>query len=226
MSRTHSGDVALRGELLSLEPYPVEQPDHEDGARKFVLEIKDEAASKTLLASLPLLERLLLEKSVQVRERRLEQMVDFMTEQMVVPSDTDLKMAKRLAARHAKTLNDFGFYTAEQLAEANGSQAATRTALVDNWRKRRQVFAVPHPQKTARDRDVYPAFQFKDHKPIKAVQAVIKAFGEHKAPWKLAMWFTSNNGWLPNSAKPVELLISNARAVIDAAQRDSAEHAV
>jgi hypothetical protein len=75
----------------------------------------------------------------------------------------------------------------------------------DNWRKRRQVFAVPHPDKTARERDIYPAFQFEDGKPIKAVQEVIEAFGGRKAPWKLALWFTSNNGLLPGSAPPVDL---------------------
>jgi hypothetical protein len=94
---------------------------------------------------------------------------------------------------------------------------------VDNWRKRRQVFAVPHPDKSARERDVYPAFQFEDHKPIKAVQAVLEAFGDRRAPWKLALWFTSNNGWLPGSARPVDLLASDPQAVIEAAQRDAQE---
>ncbi len=92
----------------------------------------------------------------------------------------------------------------------------------DNWRKRRQVFALPHPEKAARGRDVYSAFQFVDHKPIKAIYAIREAFGDAKAPWKLALWFTSNNGWLPRSARPVDLLESNPQAVIDAARRDAA----
>jgi len=80
--------------------------------------------------------------------------------------------------------------SAEQLADANRSQAANRAALADNWRKRRQVFAVPHPDKAARERDIYPAFQFENGKPIKAVQEVLEAFGGRKAPWKLALWFS------------------------------------
>jgi hypothetical protein len=94
--------------------------------------------------------------------------------------------------------------------------------MADNWRKRRQVFAVPHPDKAARERDVFPAFQFVGHKPIRAVQSVLDAFGDRKTPWKLALWFTSNNGWLPDSARPVDLLASNPQAVIEAAQRDAA----
>jgi hypothetical protein len=130
-------------------------------------------------------------------------------------------MAQRLAQRHARILNEFGFFSAEQLADANGSQASNRAALADNWRKRRQVFAVPHPDKAARERDIYPAFQFENGKPIKAVQEVLEAFGGRKAPWKLAPWFTSNNGGLAGSARPVDLLITDPLAVIDAARRDA-----
>ena len=217
MSKT---DLAT-GDVLSLEPYAA-GPAGQGGARKFVLEVRDEAVSQVLLASLPMLERALLEKTAQARERRIEAVVDFMAGQMVLPSGIDQEMAQRLARRHARVLNEFGYFTAEQLAQANRSQASSRSALADNWRKRRLVFAVPHPDKSARERDVYPAFQFEEHKPIKAVQAVLEAFGDRRAPWKLALWFTSNNGWLPGSARPVDLLASDPQAVIEAARHDAA----
>lgn len=51
---------------------------------------------------------------------------------------------------------------------------------------------------------------------------MLEAFGEHKAPWKIALWFTSNNGWLPGQARPVDLLQSAPEAVVQAAQRDMA----
>ena len=145
-----------------------------------------------------------------------------MAGQMVVPSQVDTRMAQRVAARHARVLNEFGFATAEHLADANRSRAGNRNALADNWKKRRQVFAVRHRDKSGRLREVFPLFQFEDHKPIKAVQSVLEAFGEHKTPWKLALWFTSNNGWLPGQARPVDLLESAADAVIQAAVRDAA----
>jgi len=187
----------------------------------FVLEVTDETASKTLLASLPLLDRLLTEKVAAVRERRMEEMVDFMTARMIAPSAADLEMVQRLAIRHARILNEFGYFTSEQLADANGSQASNRLALADNWRKRRQVFAVPHPDKAARERDIYPAFQFDNGKPIKAVQEILNAFDGRKAPWKLALWFTSNNGALPGSARPVDLLASDPQTVVQAAWHDA-----
>ena len=212
--------ATLQGALLSVQPYR-DDPKQGGLGCTFLLEIKDPAASSMLLASLSMLDRLLVEKMAAVRERHMEEVVDFMTERMLVPSAVELDMAQRLATRHARVLNEFGHFTAEQLADANRSQASNRAALADNWRKRRQVFAVPHPDKTARERDVYPAFQFEDHKPIRAVHDVLQAFGAHKAPWKLALWFTSNNGWLPGSARPVDLLATDPQAVIGAARRDA-----
>lgn len=211
----------LQGEVFTVQPYHSDRGHGPRAGRAFVLEVADEAALSTLLASLPLLDRLLGEKIAAVRERRMEEMVDFMAARMLAPSVVELEMAQRLAHRHARILNEFGYFSAEQLADANGSQASNRAALADNWRKRHQVFAVSHPDKTARERDVYPAFQFEDGKPIKAVQQVLEAFGGHKAAWKLALWFTSNNGWLTGSARPVDLLDSDPQSVVAAARRDA-----
>ena len=209
----------MLGDVFTVQPYDRGRRPHP--GRAFVLEVADEAASNTLLASLPLFDRLLAEKIAAVREQRLEEMVDFIAARMLAPRDIDLEMAQRLASRHARILNEFGFFTAEQLADANGSRASNRAALADNWRKRHQVFAVPHPDKAARERDVYPAFQFEDGKPIKSVQKVLEIFGGRKAPWKLALWFTSNNGWLRDSARPVDLLTIDPQAVIEAARREA-----
>jgi hypothetical protein len=52
-------------------------------------------------------QRLLWEKTSEVREQELEALVDFMAGQMVVPSAVDTQMAQRLAARHARVLNEF-----------------------------------------------------------------------------------------------------------------------
>ena len=190
--------------------------------RSYLVQVHSDAMSRVLESVMPMLDRLLSQKTAQVREQKLEQLVDFIAGQMVVPSQVDTRMAQRVAARHARVLNEFGFATAEQLADANRSRAGNRNALADNWKKRRQVFAVRHREKSGRLREVFPLFQFEDHKPIKAVQAVLVAFGENKTPWKLALWFTSNNGWLPGQARPVDLLESAPDAVVQAARREAA----
>ena len=226
---------ALLGNVLSFQPLPpgrgdalrAFEPASDSGkaAHAYLVEVRGDAMSRILEAIVPVLDRLLQEKTVQVRERKLEDLVDFIAGQMVVPSAVDVAMAQRLALRRARVIEEFGCMTAEQLAEANRSRAANRHALADNWKKRRQVFAVRHRDASGRPRDVFPLFQFEDHRPIKAVQGVLEAFGDRKAPWKLALWFTSNNGWLPGQARPVDLLASAPDAVVQAAHRDAAESA-
>ena len=228
-----SPQAALRGSVLSFEPWTPRAaqarsaagPAQRTPGHAYLVQVHSDAMSLILEAVMPVLDLLLAEKSAEVRERKLEELVDFVAGQMVVPSRVDTKMAQRVAARYARVLNEFGFVTAEQLAEANQSRAGNRNALADNWKKRRQVFAVRHRDASGRTREVFPLFQFEDHKPVKAVRSVIEAFGERKAPWKLALWFTSNNGWLPGQARPVDLLESNPGAVTQAARHDAAEGA-
>ncbi|HMO48960.1 MAG TPA: hypothetical protein PKB14_23425 [Rubrivivax sp.] len=216
----------LQGDALTVQPYRDHRGRLLRGGRAFVVKVADEAASNTLLASLPLLDRLLTEKIAAARRRRMEELVDFMAARMLAPSAVETEMAQRLARRRARILDDIGCFTAEQLADANGSRSTIRAALALAWRKRRRVFAVPHPDKAARRGDVYPAFQFEGGKPIKAVQDVLEAFGGRKAPWNVALWFTSSNGALPDSARPADLLIGNPNAVARAAGRDAEGSAV
>lgn len=214
------------GELFSWHPIDGARTGPGVSARSFRLEVADDVASRALQATLPLLGRILTEKLASAREHQLEEMVDFLAARLVTPSPTELDMAQRLAHRHARVLNEFGYLTAEQLAQANHSRAGNRAALADNWKKRRRVFAVPHPDRALRERDVYPAFQFEDGKPLAVVQQVLDAFGGRKSPWKLALWFTSANGWLPDSARPVDLLTQDPAAVAEAARRDAQDSAV
>ena len=225
-----SPQTALHGGVLSFESWKPgaarvrdrTEPAPGKSGHSYLVQVHSDAMAQVLEAVMPMLDRLLSQKTAEVRERKLEDMVDFIAGQMVVPSRVDTKMAQRIAARHARVLNEFGFVTAEQLADANQSRAGNRNALADNWKKRRQVFAVRHRDESGQPREVFPLFQFEDHKPIKVVQSVLEVFGEHKAPWKLALWFTSNNGWLPGQARPVDLLESAPEAVLQAAKRDAA----
>lgn len=210
----------MQGDLLTVQAYE-KAPEHKAQGRTFVVQVASDAASSTLLASLPVLDRILTEKVAAVRKRKLAEMVDFMATRMLQPSAVETRMAQRLAERHARVLDEFGFYSAEELAKLGGSNAKNRAALADNWRRRGQVFAVPHPDQATHAGDVFPAFQFKEGKPIKGVQQVLEAFSGRKTQWKLALWFTSNNGLLPESARPVDLLVTDPNAVAQAAREDA-----
>ncbi|MFA7665158.1 MAG: hypothetical protein WCY32_03470 [Burkholderiaceae bacterium] len=50
---------------------------------------------------------------------------------MLTPSAVDLAMAQRRVGRHARILNEFGYYTAGQLADASDPQAVVEAARSD-----------------------------------------------------------------------------------------------
>ena len=105
----HTVSLALEGDVLTVQPYALEGARRARPGQAFLLEVSDESASRTLLASLPLLDRLLAEKIASVRQRRLEEMVDFMAARMLAPSVVEQEMAQRIASRHARLLNEFGY---------------------------------------------------------------------------------------------------------------------
>jgi hypothetical protein len=187
---------------------------------EYLIGVSDEQASRVLENVLPFLGQLLSEKTAEVRDKLLEELVEFMAGKLVKPSDADTQMAQRLAARRARILNEFGFITAEALAEKNHSKSTNRCALTDNWKKRRQVFSVSHRDASGKTQDVFPLFQFDDCKPIRAIQAVLEVFAGKRTPWKIAFWFTASNGWLPDQARPIDLLESNLGEVVKAAERE------
>lgn len=131
-------------------------------------------------------------------------------------SMNEAQMAQRVAIARATILEEFGYFTREQLAKH--SRARDPRGLIDTWRSRGKVFAVSLPQSTAKDADVYLSFQFSEGKPLPIIGSVIRIFGKSLNGWEMAHWFTSGNSMLPDSSRPVDLLES-APADVEAAAR-------
>lgn len=128
----------------------------------------------------------------------------------------------RNARARAEFVRDYGLWTAEQLADALGSTSANRSATASTLKRRGKIFPVRYD-----DRDQYPRFQFdlEEGKPHPVIAGVLKRFGRKLQGWQIALWFVSNNGWLPGDAKPVDLLATAPDAVLEAAGRQVAERA-
>lgn len=194
------------------------------GMRSFIVHMPDDKSSERFAAALPSLRRRFDEEADNLREQRLNEAIRFFAREMIAgPSVSEMRMTARLGQRYARILDEFGFYTAAQLAQLAGSRARNRTAMADNWRRRGQVFSVPHPDEAAGFGDVYPGFQFDaSHKPLPVIRRVLQAFNGGRLAWKLALWFTSNNGMLPDGARPVDLIQQDAdEAIVRAAEYDA-----
>ena len=196
-----------------------------EGVRSFIIDMADDETADSFVASLPLLRKRFVEEAAALRDRRVAEAIAFFTREMLgQPSAAQMRMAQRLGTRRARVLDEFNFYTAEQLADRSGSRAKNRSATADNWRRRGQVFAVPNPDQPGSG-DIFPGFQFdRDYKPLPVIRRVLSAFGPDKAPWTLALWFTSNNGMIPGGARPVDFLQGDqeaADAIVRAAEYDA-----
>lgn len=212
---------AILGNVLTFQSWPLGQKGGQtshvrqdiQSAHEYLIGVNSDQSAQVLETLLPFLDHLLVEKTEKIREKKLEDLVEFMAGQLVSPSAVDTQMTHRLASRRARILNEYGYMTAEELADKNNSRSANRSALADNWKKRHQVFSVSHRDDTGKTREVFPLFQCEDYKPIKAIQSVLDVFSDKKSPWKIAYWFVSNNGWLPNQARPGKMGASYPSAV-------------
>ena len=80
------------------------------------------------------------------------------------------------------------------------------------WKREGRVFAVHDGEK-----DLFPAFQFADGKPLPVIKKILEALPDYLSPWQTAFWFESGNGWL--GGKTPRECLKNESKVIDAAEQ-------
>jgi hypothetical protein len=135
-----------------------------------------------------------------------------------VPSQAKVLQARRNAEARLELLREFGYLTAEQIAEGR-SKAANRSALAGRWRKEGRIIGVEW-----KGRNLFPGFQFDEQgAPLPAVADVLGALPRDRmSDWEVALWFTAANGWL-SGARPVDLLTADKAAAIAGAAAQLAE---
>ena len=116
-------------------------------------------------------------------------------------ADIDREIARKNAELRAKYLRTTELYTAEDI---QGPSA--------KWKREGRVFAIQHDGK-----DLFPAFQFADGKPLPIIKKILEALPDYLTPWQTAFWFESGNGWL--GGKTPQECLKNESKVIDAAEQ-------
>jgi hypothetical protein len=131
-----------------------------------------------------------------------------------IPSRAAVLQARRNAEARMELLREFGFLTAEEIAEGR-SRAANRSAMAGRWRSEGRIFSVEW-----KGRALYPGFQSDEQgAPLPIVARVLAALPRDRmSEWEVALWWTSANGWL-SGARPVDRIHDpEQRPLIDAAQ--------
>ena len=130
-----------------------------------------------------------------VSEATIEKMVDALVEtqdpiaQVSAAIDADNARARHRFIGEVKTL------TAEEVASSFGSTARNRHQTASRWKADRRIFSVPW-----QSLERFPAFQFKEGKPVPVIADVLGALPARMTAWETAFWFVSTNGWLDGAA--------------------------
>lgn len=119
-------------------------------------------------------------------DERFDDVVDKLLPDTGVPEPAWLDQARRNAELRKQFMDTHGALTAEQVADATGSQATNRRQAAYRLAKAGKLFAVDwHGAK------VYPAFQFDPHtgQVRPQIAEVLAALPDGLDGWELALWF-------------------------------------
>jgi len=115
----------------------------------------------------------------------------------------------------AQTVSDigteFGYLTANDVADRAQAQSKNRAATASRWRKDHRIVGV-----LVKGEWRYPAFQFgPDGQPLQVIREIYRAYGD-TTPQGLMVWLVAASGWL-DGQRPVDLLESDPDLVVAAA---------
>jgi hypothetical protein len=152
------------------------------------------------------------------QQRTLEQLVEALTPQHEPPAPAALLQARRNAQARKQLLDEFGALKAVEVADLAGSTAGNRSATANRWRHEGRIFGVRY-----QDGVYYPGFQFADDgRPLPAIRDVLAVLiPAGLSPWEIALWFATRTSAL-DDRRPVDLLVDDPHAVIDAARHEVA----
>ncbi len=117
------------------------------------------------------------------------------------------------AAARIRFMENVPCLTSAQLAEQVGHGAKNKSQTASRWKAEHRAFSVPW-----RGREAYPAFQFRDGRPLPGVAKALEALPDGMTPWQIAFWFVSSNPWLDGKA-PYTML-ADVDAVVQAARQE------
>ena len=151
---------------------------------------------------------------VEDPKARSEKRIDAMVEDLLKDeeyADIDLEIERDNAELRATYLRTTKLYTAKDIREQVAKKPKNPSEPSSRWKREGRVFAIQHDGK-----DMFPAFQFADGKPLPIIKKILDVLPDYLSPWQTAFWFESGNGWL--GGKTPRECLKNESKVIDAAE--------
>ena len=130
-----------------------------------------------------------------ISERNIERLVEVLAETHDPMARVNAEIDTTNAVARQRFMNNFICLTSEDVTQAAGSTARNRSQTASRWKAEGKTFSTPW-----RGQEVYPAFQFKDGRPLAVIARILSALPDAMSAWETAFWFVSTNSWLDDTA--------------------------
>lgn len=172
----------------------------------------DDYIATAMRSIIPKLPALIENKREELLEKDIEQFVA-----SIMPSDPmrdvllDIEFDNIvMRERFVKSQKCFDSKT---IAKNAGYKTANLAQTAWRWKKGGQIFSIDYF-----GRELFPAFQFRDGKPLPQIKKILDLIAKDMTPWQIAFWFVAENGWL-DGERPVDAMLRSEAEVLEAALR-------
>ncbi len=161
-------------------------------------------SSKESVENRPFFDR----ESKLLRQRLIERILSVLIE---IPHYQELELD--LLYDNAK--DRLAYLSSTEFVSISNTRNSTQLSgsLLAEWEKNKMIFSVNCFEKL-----LYPAFQFKSHRPVPLISRILKELPEYMNSWQIAFWFESGNGWL-GGARPKDSLNRVDQIMVAARQK-------
>ena len=201
LSRNSYSSSDCAGLKERLRPLPLSEPERSALQKMLGKKIESEHALQVFVTENP----------KALSEKRIDAMVEDLLKDEEY-ADVDLEIERDNAELRATYLRTTKLYTAKDIREQVAKKPKNPSEPSSRWKREGRVFAIQHDGK-----DMFPAFQFADGKPLPIIKKILEALPDYLSPWQTAFWFESGNGWL--GGKTPQECLRNESKVIDAAEQ-------
>lgn len=165
---------------------------------------------------LAVIDRLLPEARNRHSEETIEKLVDALVETHDPLARTEKQIGAANARARLRFMDEIQTLSSDEVAKAAGHSARNRSQTASRWKSEGRIFSVRW-----QGQERYPAFQFRDGRPLPVIKEALAALSGDLSPWETAFWFVSTNGWLEGKA-PYEMLDAPDRVVSAAREQGQA----
>lgn len=154
--------------------------------------------------------------TMQTEAQRDEGIIQTLMATGSVPNPDHMEQLRLNAKMREDFLREVPLLKSSDIARLTGSTARNASAKANRWKSQRRIFSV-----NVKGVDYFPAFQFTEHgEPLEVMREILEMFKDFQREWTTPLWFFANNGWLPKSESPMNLLPRDPASVLDAARRE------